>query len=373
MKIQIIKYFSLFFLFCMTNLFGLNGRFVFYTGFIGKYPVEMTFYSSESSKEISGFYRYIKSNGMLDIKGQFEDSINFRVSEKTTNFNTGKSKTTGYFSGKIVRDSIIGKWVSRNFADTLGFILVKSFGNTGVNLEEGHVYSRDSFKNDTGKIVKGGRCALDFLRIDFIDTIVEEKLNQSIYQYLLPFDFKGEIKHPEIAKYPDYKSLAHNFTINVRKAVISNDPFVSECTWEWEGYSRLVWNGSGVLSIAFDDFSYLGGVHSNWHTFYHNYNLTTGKEIKIEEIFVRGYQRQLQTLITDHTINKEKLDPVYQDSVPLNTNFYLTPSGIGFFYNNYEIACFMSGSTESFISWKEINKWIDPKGPMAWVKQKAQL
>jgi hypothetical protein len=51
----------------------------------------------------------------------------------------------------------------------------------------------------------------------------------------------------------------------------------------------------------------------------------------------------------------------------INDNFYISEKGIGFFYNEYDIAPYVMGPTEVLVPYEAIKPYIRPDGPLGWV------
>ncbi len=105
---------------------------------------------------------------------------------------------------------------------------------------------------------------------------------------------------------------------------------------------------------------YYGAAHGFGYSKYFHFNEITGSEIGLAQLF---YDSDLAVL-TAFTLNKLKteMNHEWEDSISsdffLTENFLLTPEGISFFYDAYEIGPYAMGYPEISITWKEISNCL---------------
>ena len=51
---------------------------------------------------------------------------------------------------------------------------------------------------------------------------------------------------------------------------------------------------------------------------------------------------------------------LFENKIEANDNFYLTGKGLGFMYNPYEIGPFAMGEIDLFISFKDLDEFLQP-------------
>jgi hypothetical protein len=348
----------LFFLFLISISFSVAaqaGRIIFLRGSVGKYKTEMTLRLFNAGKEVSGFYQYDGKQAWLRLSGTSTDGINLVLHEfpqEEGNTDHESPASTGTFTGQLSKENVFtGKWVASNGKSTLDFELHSECGTEGVCFEEKEI-TVDSTLNPEGGIgvsarvnwleSNSGNKNLDF----FLDTFI---FNRFIYRRELNDRKPG---------HPDYRAIADSF-------VVENLNFDSRM--ELSEGCDVFWNGHGILCLESGFWEYTGGAHGNGYVQYNCFDLHSGKLLTTDDIFKKGYEEPLRLKAVEH-LDRE-VSFIERDSLELNGNFYLTPVGIGFFYNPYEISAYMTGTPIAFIPWKEMEQWIDPKGPMAWVKK----
>ncbi len=118
-----------------------------------------------------------------------------------------------------------------------------------------------------------------------------------------------------------------------------------------------------VYTIDLDMFE--GGAHPIHQQLVMNFDKKTGKQIKLEDIFVQGYQYPLNDLLMEELRNVTKcksLDELHEQDYLLTMdiyapqNFILGDDEITFIYNPYEIAPYSKGNTELKLSYSKLEK-----------------
>lgn len=121
--------------------------------------------------------------------------------------------------------------------------------------------------------------------------------------------------------------------------------------------NHLLW------SYAMDVYEYNGGAHGNRYLLIQNYDLQTGDAVSEQDLFIDDYYEPLKALLlealiaqTDEAETKKDLRRLgysVADVVP-NENFYVTPEGITYVYNPYEIAPYALGCIQISLPWDAI-------------------
>jgi hypothetical protein len=131
----------------------------------------------------------------------------------------------------------------------------------------------------------------------------------------------------------------------------------------------VVRQDSSVLTLQLDGYTYQGGAHGSAITSFINWNTKTKKNITLGDIMINGYPDKL-TKIADTIFRKqEKLSSTASLSkdyffkngqFALNDNYSITPLGIRFLYNEYEIKPYAAGQTDLFIPYVKIKSLLRP-------------
>lgn len=132
---------------------------------------------------------------------------------------------------------------------------------------------------------------------------------------------------------------------------IQGDDFCIEfpysCDFDYQTYYKVKYTENNKLSILVYDYLYEGGAHGmGWVTSY-NFSTTTGKQIKITNVFdsksdytnVRKYAYNYMKKHDDvFYVNKESDVPVHKSS-----QFFYTTGGIYLVFQEYEVAPYAAG------------------------------
>ena len=122
-----------------------------------------------------------------------------------------------------------------------------------------------------------------------------------------------------------------------------------------------------VISLVFLNYSYTGGAHGNYGYDAHTYDLQTGKELTLADLVQSDKLQDFYRLVSIKLLNTNRdllfpetvtdIETFLKSKATTSTqaqlesyghlsNWYLTPQGIVFFYNPYEIAPYAAGVQE---------------------------
>ena len=112
--------------------------------------------------------------------------------------------------------------------------------------------------------------------------------------------------------------------------------------------------------------------HTAHASLFLNFDLLTGKKIHLKDLFKEGYEQELTRLLLAElekqnkvTTESELEDIGYFITEPLSPteNFYLNEDGLSFFYNVYEIAPYVMGTTEIKVPFSAIESLLKEGNP----------
>ena len=132
-----------------------------------------------------------------------------------------------------------------------------------------------------------------------------------------------------------------------------------------------VTNGTdGLLSILYTVADYWSGAaHPNQHALVLNFNLITGQEITLADLFLPG-SNYLQ-VISDYCITElNKQDRLMFDAGAQPTtgnyqNWNITPGGLLISFDPYQVAPYAMGPSRVTIPYSALNQILRPGGPLA--------
>ena len=129
----------------------------------------------------------------------------------------------------------------------------------------------------------------------------------------------------------------------------------------WQGEISAESEGSVVDSLlcyTITRSSYMGGAHGMYGTECYTYSLAGGYEITTADLFTETQLEHLNQLIrkdiyaqyeaqNDDELSEKGFFPEY---IRVTENFRVTPEGITFYYNPYDIGCYALGAVEVEVS-----------------------
>ncbi len=135
---------------------------------------------------------------------------------------------------------------------------------------------------------------------------------------------------------------------------------------ELQGWFEIKTNERGVLSLAMYVYSYTGGAHGMTTISTLTFNVATGKQNTLNELFNpnSNYQNVLLNLIKLQV--KARKIPVISEPIlfPGNNNFYIADKSLILYYQLYDLAPYYYGINYFPISVYEIQNIIDENGPL---------
>ena len=129
-------------------------------------------------------------------------------------------------------------------------------------------------------------------------------------------------------------------------------------------------NTPTLLTIEAFNYAFTGGAHGNYGTVYYNFDATTGKMIRLEDILIEAYEIPLkaiaepifkQNYLETGMTNYSDAGFYFENDVfKLTENFAITKEGLKFLYNPYEVAPYVLGQQEIIIPYVDLTELIKP-------------
>ncbi len=142
--------------------------------------------------------------------------------------------------------------------------------------------------------------------------------------------------------------------------------------WEKMISMSVIFNSNYLLTLEYLRYAYSGGSHGITNTSYDVINLRDGSLLKYETVFKDNIDDTLSLLLTkrlkkDYRLNDTvslKKAGFFYDTVKPNRNIFVNGNGIGFVYNNYEIAPSSQGIITVFLPFAQIKNLIRKGTPV---------
>ena len=247
-------------------------------------------------------------------------------------------------------------------------IPVPAFDDSGVKVQ----YSKllDSYHPANPKPTDA--CAYDisfvYPRISGVGApLIEQKINAHLKQ-------SNETAFKNTQK--DFKALLTDTTL-AQRAVDCNGASDSEFTYKAALHLQKFPN---VLSFEIHSYVFTGGTHGEGETSYENYDLTTGNDITLNDVFISSsnYLDQLSSYLTAAVplmVAQSKFVP-YRDAGLVSQglapkisnfdNFYLTDRGVAIQLHTNQISSYVHGQPPAIVvPYSYLNGVLNPKGPVA--------
>lgn len=121
---------------------------------------------------------------------------------------------------------------------------------------------------------------------------------------------------------------------------------------------RVTYNCRCITSLYTDQYSYLGGAHGNTVRDSHTWDFSTGNQLSLSDFFPDNPQfteiifNAAEQQIAERQANQpstffDNYASLLRDNFNVNS-FYLSPGGIVIYYQQYEIAPYVTGIPEFF-------------------------
>jgi len=149
---------------------------------------------------------------------------------------------------------------------------------------------------------------------------------------------------------------------------LKEDGYETPGTWEHTTQVELFASTPKSFTLSVSESSYTGGAHGNYTTSFVNYNREDGKKIMLKDLFTEGYEAKLDKIAERYykTYNGLKPDANLTDAgwfenrFVLADTFAITPKGLYFLYNPYEIKPYSEGVTTLLLPYDKLAEIIKP-------------
>ena len=133
--------------------------------------------------------------------------------------------------------------------------------------------------------------------------------------------------------------------------------------------STVIRQDSSLTTLQSQIYTYTGGAHGNTYIGFINWDTKKKQGVFLNDIMNPGYRVKL-TAIAEKIFRKNenltdtsslKADYFFKDAkFSLNDNFLITPLGLRFLYNQYEIKPYAAGTTDLLIPYDKIKSLLKP-------------
>jgi hypothetical protein len=238
------------------------------------------------------------------------------------------------------------------------------------SLSQTHAQTRDTltFAYDSVKVYSKTPVSTDKRVTDTAKAVIEYPIFQdTALNAYLEKTVIGAANSNVDAEYASYAALAKGFIKSFDDFQKDNEDRIQ--TWFLDARLKVLLQKPGFISFSLNTLDYTGGAHVNPSFRYLNYDLSTHRLIKLDELLKPGAKPQLVKIAERIFRKNEGLSETASlangyfftnNQFALNENFLIKADGIEFLYNPYEIKPYASGKTRLQIPYEQIKTLIKP-------------
>lgn len=126
----------------------------------------------------------------------------------------------------------------------------------------------------------------------------------------------------------------------------------------------LVYNAGDLVSLRMTQYAFIGGANGTTTIGSANYDLKHNQSLEIERLFADGSEERVNAMLLEALKVKFAVDSVealaekgvyFYEEAKMGPNFYLTPEGVTFYFNPYDIAAHFVGPIELTLSYTDLD------------------
>jgi len=324
-----------------------------------------------TGEKVGGYYYYFFDDQSGDASwthfGKSMPVYGTIQKDSIIEFSEFNPAVTGSIFKGILKDGMIsGLWTSSDGRKQLPFEALETYPQGTMAFRVIHHTSQSPLFKKAGSPVASLEMSLLLPQGD-----MEKAVSDSVTAFIYSEFFSDAIP----GQNPDHllSTIKDIYFKNYKSA---NEDIYQEGTasfnWEKIKEVRILHNEHDILSIENYDYGFTGGAHGLSFSKFKVVDLKDGHRIVLDEIFRDGYRNDLRDIIHQEARNLYNLERnqsladagFYNDYIDPSDNFYLTKDGIGFYYNQYEVAPFAMGPVDIFVNYNKIKRILRSGSPV---------
>ena len=184
------------------------------------------------------------------------------------------------------------------------------------------------------------------------DSKIQDKINQDLYNWFMTDMWAKEITKAPVIKVP----APFDGDVMLRHEVLVK--------------YEIPFCDKDLLCITRFAYEYTGGAHGMSVKAFRLIDLSSGKILKLDDLLVKDYQKQLDAQINKRAPREE----LFEKDQPVGTKqmggWFITKEALIIHYDLYSIAPYSSGFIEIAIPWDEMSELIKKDGLLGGLVQK---
>ena len=187
------------------------------------------------------------------------------------------------------------------------------------------------------------------------EKVLEENMNRAVEK---EFFKKGYAKKYVLENFEDYGPMGHEDTLKI----------------------KVLSQFSKSFTLEVDSFAYLGGRHGRGAIKLVNYDAKTGKEIKLDALFIKGYKQKLTDIaekvyrkknhIKDSDSFFDKDGSWHNGKFELSKEIGIGKEGLHLEYAHEEVQPYSAGTISLVVNYELLKDIINPNAYLAFVEKK---
>jgi Protein of unknown function (DUF3298) len=331
-----------------------------FEGSIGDISIVMDLTKKDSI--LTGQYYNTEVGVPLTLNGNISSDGNFKLSEMND-----KYEETAIFAGSFNNNNLIsGTWTNSKTEKTLSFNLSEKKENI-VEISFESRYSEncknaEKHKKQPSADVMHWDTLCTSLDLDLIKVVAPSKeatlkINETIKELVcgISNDDKKYSSIDELMNSVNSVDDDAGYTLSIGCALITND--------------------NDILCVSIGQSGYgFGNAHPFGNGNYYNFDIKTGNQILLDDIMLPNFEKFLNQVAEKKFLETNGSDgwDFEKGKFELNRDFAITPGGLLFSFDQYEIGPYLMGSPEVFIPYKDIDNLLKPNGILqAWRKNRS--
>ena len=153
----------------------------------------------------------------------------------------------------------------------------------------------------------------------------------------------------------DYRTNCNSFKEMIRQE--GEEPVEGLFTWIKTIDGEFLPPYKNMQSFQLSTYGYTGGAHGIDSEKGMTFDLSSGRLITENDLFIREYKPELSRILTAHlqeSVSEDIYESLFIKAIEPNGNFVIAPEGMTYIYNRYEIGPYVSGIVRVTVPWEEL-------------------
>lgn len=308
---------------------------------------------------IQGMYYYTNHGAWMMLEGALNPDHPNDVRITESNFSDGER--TASLDCRYEQGTLKGSWQSadgkKNYlVDLKEYYPEGSYTFTTLSIQD----SLAAFPGvDSSPIARVGNDFVIPLNNDADSRWLEIPLRKAL-------SVDTALKSPDLAS--GVRKMNDKYLKGYRDEVknMGKDGFAAVLNYEDIQHITICYNENGYVIYDDDIYSYSGGAHGNGGSNFYCLDVLSKKELNLHDV-ITADSASLQPIVEAAFRKEQGLKPtdsltgiLFENHLATTRNFYFTNKGISFYYFPYEVAAYVIGPINVFVSFASLKHYLNP-------------